>query len=181
MTDQRIAGLDGIRAIAVLLVFASHTNNVANKLQFGTMGVWAFFVLSGFLIVRILHQERLAIEFHRTKFVAAIGNFFKRRTVRIFPIYYLVLGLAALLTLSGPVLNYSGAPWPFYWAYIISPTSIFRYSVLIPAASHISGASQSRNSFTWFQPMEINARQIATPYRAGTSKNSGAAYSEDYF
>src|ERR1700730_472324 len=118
MPEQRIAGLDGIRAIAVLMVFASHTNNIARDLQFGSIGVWAFFVLSGFLIVRILYRQRLQIEAGQTSFGSELGTFYKRRTLRIFPIYYLILGSAALLTLLGPLLNYSGAPWPYYWAYL---------------------------------------------------------------
>jgi peptidoglycan/LPS O-acetylase OafA/YrhL len=118
MPEQRIAGLDGIRAIAVLMVFASHTNNIARDLQFGSIGVRAFFVLSGFLIVRILYRQRLQIEAGRTSVGSELAAFYKRRTLRIFPIYYLILGSAALLTLLGPVLNYSGAPWPYYWAYL---------------------------------------------------------------
>ena len=45
-----IPGLDGLRAIAFLLVFAFHTD----YLQFGWVGVSLFFVLSGFLITGIL-------------------------------------------------------------------------------------------------------------------------------
>jgi peptidoglycan/LPS O-acetylase OafA/YrhL len=118
LAEKRIAGLDGIRAIAVLMVFAHHTNNFAKSLEFGIIGVWAFFVLSGFLIVRILHRQRLQIDEGATTYRAAYWDFLKRRTLRIFPIYYLVLGVCALLTLSGPLLNYSGDAWPFYWAYL---------------------------------------------------------------
>jgi len=45
-----IPGLDGLRAIAFLLVFALHTD----YLQVGWIGVQFFFVLSGFLITGIL-------------------------------------------------------------------------------------------------------------------------------
>ena len=45
-----IPGLDGLRAIAILLVFATHTD----LLEIGWVGVQLFFVLSGFLITGIL-------------------------------------------------------------------------------------------------------------------------------
>ena len=45
-----IAGLDGLRAVAFLIVFFFHTRN----LPFGWLGVQLFFVLSGFLITDIL-------------------------------------------------------------------------------------------------------------------------------
>ena len=45
-----IPGLDGLRAIAILLVFAYHTRFI----EVGWVGVQLFFVLSGFLITGIL-------------------------------------------------------------------------------------------------------------------------------
>ncbi len=116
--ENRILGLDGIRAVAVLMVFAQHTNNLAQSLQAGDFGVWAFFVLSGFLIVRILHAQRLDIEVGRETIASAWLKFFRRRTLRIFPIYYLVLSICAVLTLTGPLLHYSGGQWPYYWSYL---------------------------------------------------------------
>jgi len=115
---QRISGLDGVRAIAVLLVFAHHTNNLARSLEFGTMGVWAFFVLSGFLIIRILHAQRINIETGQDTAVSAWKTFLRRRTLRIFPIYYLVLAICAILTLFGPLRDYSDGQWSYYWSYL---------------------------------------------------------------
>jgi len=114
--ERRIAGLDGVRAIAVLMVFAHHTNNFAKSLEFGTIGVLAFFVLSGFLIVRILHAQRIDIETGQETVASAWLKFFNRRTLRIFPIYYLVLAICAVLTLAGPLRDYSDGQWPFYWS-----------------------------------------------------------------
>jgi peptidoglycan/LPS O-acetylase OafA/YrhL len=151
MPQQRIAGLDGIRAIAVLMVFASHADNVARDLQFGSIGVWAFFVLSGFLIVRILSRQRLEIEAGETNFATELSTFFKRRTLRIFPIYYLVLGCAALSTLLGTVWHYSGAPWPYYWTYM---TNIYIQT---------SGALLGSFSHLWSLAIEEQFYVIAAP------------------
>ncbi|MGX4640646.1 hypothetical protein [Massilia sp. SYSU DXS3249] len=49
---KRIAGFDGVRGLAVLLVFLQH--KVTPQLESGKLGVWAFFMLSGFLITGIL-------------------------------------------------------------------------------------------------------------------------------
>ena len=83
-----IPGLDGLRAIAFLLVFAFHTD----YLQFGWVGVSLFFVLSGFLITGILLDMK--------KTLATKDYFFKfygRRFLRIFPLYYFYLILMTAL------------------------------------------------------------------------------------
>ncbi len=74
-----IPGLDGLRAIAFLLVFALHTN----YLQIGWVGVSLFFVLSGFLITGILLDMKKGLA-SRQYFL----KFYGRRFLRIFPLYY---------------------------------------------------------------------------------------------
>lgn len=84
-----IPGLDGLRAVAFLLVFAFHTD----YLEFGWVGVQFFFVLSGFLITGILLDMK--------KSLSPSGYFIKfygRRFLRIFPLYYFYL-----LLMSGVV------------------------------------------------------------------------------
>jgi peptidoglycan/LPS O-acetylase OafA/YrhL len=79
-----IPGLDGLRAIAFLLVFALHTG----YLEIGWVGVSLFYVLSGFLITGILLDMK--------KSLASKDYFFKfygRRFLRIFPLYYFYLFL----------------------------------------------------------------------------------------
>lgn len=88
--------LDGLRAIAVLLVLWSHvpphTPGYPEWLLWsrllvepGGFGVEIFFVLSGFLITRILIAERAALR--------PVRYFMARRLLRIFPIYYLLLAI----------------------------------------------------------------------------------------
>jgi peptidoglycan/LPS O-acetylase OafA/YrhL len=87
----RIPTLDGIRGIAVLMVMLCHFTNhglpttVVGKLvrrpfEAGWSGVDLFFVLSGFLITGILYDAKSQTHYFR--------NFYVRRTLRIFPLYY---------------------------------------------------------------------------------------------
>jgi peptidoglycan/LPS O-acetylase OafA/YrhL len=92
-----IAGLDGIRAIAFLIVFFFHTRN----LPFGWLGVQLFFVLSGFLITDIL--LRMKEKFPRREFFV---KFYGRRFLRIFPLYYFYIALVVGLMFLYPVLEY---------------------------------------------------------------------------
>lgn len=91
-----IAGLDGLRAIAFLIVFFFHTRN----LPFGWLGVQLFFVLSGFLITDILLRMKEKLP-RRDFFI----KFYGRRFLRIFPLYYLYLILLALLIFALPVIK----------------------------------------------------------------------------
>jgi peptidoglycan/LPS O-acetylase OafA/YrhL len=87
--------LDGLRGIAVLGVMACHT--LYRPFVFGWMGVPLFFALSGFLITGILVRAKDRPDFFR--------RFYKRRALRIFPIYYLFVAVsfAAGLWLAMPV------------------------------------------------------------------------------
>jgi len=98
---QRIAGLDGLRAIAVMMVFVDHRLPGANGHFLGGYGVHIFFVLSGFLIVGGLHRDQVAIARQRLSALSAWTAFMTRRAARIFPAYFLLLAVLILLSLSG--------------------------------------------------------------------------------
>lgn len=91
-----IAGLDGLRAVAFLIVFFFHTRN----LPFGWLGVQLFFVLSGFLITDIL--LRMKEKLPRREFFL---KFYGRRFLRIFPLYYFYLILLAVFIFTLPTLK----------------------------------------------------------------------------
>lgn len=76
--------LNGIRGYAVILVMLSHSN--FQWFKNGTLGVSAFFALSGFLITKLILEEFDA----RGRF--SIKAFYCRRAFRILPTLYVVLG-----------------------------------------------------------------------------------------
>lgn len=101
-TQPRIVPLDGLRGIAILLVIIYHYSDQwyehATRIdlpvvEFGRslwFGVDIFFVLSGFLITGILLNTKTSPRY--------FTSFFGRRTVRIFPLYYLnILALCVIL------------------------------------------------------------------------------------
>jgi len=89
--------LDGIRFLAVGLVLIDHWLAERNVLPLGPLGVTIFFVLSGFLITRILLRSKDELLGESDGLGRYLKTFYMRRTLRIFPVYYLcliVLGLA---------------------------------------------------------------------------------------
>lgn len=106
--------LDGIRAIAVLMVVIHHWFEGPSLLHYGgAMGVGLFFVLSGFLITGILLNQQAdfqsGIKGTKSKILA---TFYIRRTLRIFPIYYLyITGLVVL------GIGSSREIWPWLYGY----------------------------------------------------------------
>ena len=75
-----IKSLDGVRAIAIILVMSFH----AEITHFGWFGVQLFFVLSGFLITGILWNEKQT----DTPLAFKFKKFWVRRSLRIFPLYF---------------------------------------------------------------------------------------------
>ncbi|AOJ77894.1 acyltransferase family protein [Burkholderia ubonensis] len=92
---RHVKGLDGLRAIAVILVFLSHKGHVL-AIDVGRLGVWTFFYISGFLIVGELHRSRHAIERGTLSRCHALSLFLAKRALRIFPVYYLLLASLAI-------------------------------------------------------------------------------------
>jgi peptidoglycan/LPS O-acetylase OafA/YrhL len=112
--------LDAVRAFAVLGVLISH-NWIPQKLpwilaglNWGDLGVRLFFVLSGYLITRILLDCRSLCEARAERGRFLVRQFYARRFLRIFPIYYLTVGV----TLAANV-----QPAREMWLWLISYTS----------------------------------------------------------
>jgi peptidoglycan/LPS O-acetylase OafA/YrhL len=99
LSAPRIAGLDFLRALAVLMVMFSHATE--GQQGMGSLGVNLFFVLSGLLITRLLLDEvRLTGRIH-------LAGFYRRRVARLLPAFYLYLmaGLGILWLRHKPI------PW----------------------------------------------------------------------
>lgn len=114
-----VAALDGLRFFAFISVYAHHAsqNNprVSPFTEYGALGVQIFFVLSGFLIGLILLDLRGRSE---APLGARLKIFYARRAVRIFPLYYLSLGVFALITASGSELLGTLGHLPWNLAYL---------------------------------------------------------------
>ena len=91
--------LDAVRALAVLGVVLWHSVDQAEArwAQFGAEGVRLFFVISGFLITGILVDARRSSERAGVGRGPVLRAFYARRCLRIFPIYYLTLAVAAII------------------------------------------------------------------------------------
>ncbi len=126
---QKIPQLDAVRGIAILLVLIHNTDSFAAlRLEaistYGWMGVDLFFVLSGFLITGILLDSKQSESYFK--------NFYARRCLRIWPLYYSLLIFMFLIV---PHLHPADArniferssPW---WAY---PIFLQNFLVAVPA------------------------------------------------
>jgi len=98
MAKQRIFGLDLMRAVAILLVVFSHITWIVPNAKglipnlmsiAGVYGVEIFFVLSGFLIGRIVYRIYSSEDFGFSK----VFYFWIRRWFRTLPNYYLALAV----------------------------------------------------------------------------------------
>ena len=103
-TDGHLAALDGLRGLAVLIVMASHWSNAGMGLLplslagIGKSGVYLFYVLSAFLLARLmlLRGERLGYSN-----VRMWADYALRRVLRIWPLFVVVLLLSWVLTTQG--------------------------------------------------------------------------------
>jgi peptidoglycan/LPS O-acetylase OafA/YrhL len=124
---QRSAGrfpaLDGMRALAALMIVYFHATGVVPGLTIFTfplglgslwIGVDIFFVLSGFLIghILLLQMQRGGVAFR---------SFYVRRAFRIFPAYYVVLTLNVLVFIHLGVFSpiHFNIPWALWLKFSI--------------------------------------------------------------
>lgn len=124
---RAIPSLDGLRAVSVFAVILDHTRSpVLDRIPFssafrnGHQGVSCFFVISGFLITHLLVKE-----WNRSQEID-LKRFYLRRTLRIFPPFYVFLISVAILHLLGLIpLNGKAflAAATYTWNYASTPGS----------------------------------------------------------
>lgn len=154
---KRIAELDGLRAVAVTLVVIAHAAANASRpfpitmLFSGSIGVLIFFVLSGYLITRLLLRELAASG--RLDLIA----FYWRRAVRILPASYAYLTFIAVLVAAGLAPD---APQRLAFAYL----HLWNYQVLLaPHAAALPGSADLghfwslalEEQFYWVWPIAL--------------------------
>ena len=146
-----------MRALAVIAVFFSHkAPNWAG--DSGHFGVELFFALSGFLIVGILNRERLAIEAKRKSVGGALRTFLFRRTLRIFPIYYLTLTVLALLAfLDISTIDWNPVGHIFHIFYLSNVWIDFIQKSFIGAYSHLWSLSIEEQFYLLAAPLLLFA------------------------
>jgi peptidoglycan/LPS O-acetylase OafA/YrhL len=116
--EKHLPALDGLRGLAVLIVFAFHTLGGAHStnplvrffgysIQGGWSGVTLFFILSGFLITGILFDSKGNDYWLR--------NFYIRRVLRIFPLYYATI----LIVLIGFIVAHKAA-YGFFHTWVLA-------------------------------------------------------------
>ncbi len=123
-----VKGLDTLRTLAVFFVIVDHwgpyypEHSIKQYIKIalvedGGFGVNLFFVLSGFLITSILLAEKIKNTEGRN--LQIIKNFFVRRTLRIFPIYYLFIFICL-------ITQYHDVPSRI-WYYLTYTSNILSY------------------------------------------------------
>lgn len=126
--SKHLPVLDGVRGLAILMVLLFHfvgnahptdpiERVIVRVTNYGSYGVELFFVLSGFLITGILYDSAHKQHYFR--------NFYIRRVLRIFPLYYgaliLVFFAAPLIPIfQGPTLDYLSDRQAWAWLYGIN-------------------------------------------------------------
>jgi peptidoglycan/LPS O-acetylase OafA/YrhL len=119
----KIPQLDAVRALAILVVMFHNSGQLQPLFAQGWMGVDLFFVLSGFLITGILVDTRQSEGYFK--------NFYARRCLRIWPLYYSILllmfvAVPLLRPVQGHTILEKSSPW---WAY---PLYLQNFLVAIP-------------------------------------------------
>lgn len=101
---MRLKNIDFLRGIAVLLVLFRHIRLEPVFARIGWVGVDLFFVLSGFLVSNLLF-----LEYRQRNFVRPI-HFLIRRGFKIYPLYYLMIGLLYYALQYDNVENWDNYP-----------------------------------------------------------------------
>lgn len=146
--QQHYDALDGLRGLAVLIVIASHLSLLGFGLVpglplggIGKSGVYLFFVLSAFLLTRLL-LERSPAAFADGRMWAAYAL---RRILRIWPLYLVVLAVTWVMTRAG-------VSW---WPYPLDTSAILRHLALREGYSVLWSIPVEFKFYLWLPLMAL--------------------------
>ena len=105
---QYFVPLDGMRGIAAIPIIFAHMG----WFPAGWLGLQYFFVLSGFLITRILLREK-----EKNNFFPSWKRYFFRRGLRVFPLYFGYLLLLGIIYFLTGVPKEFGEAWPMLFSF----------------------------------------------------------------
>ncbi|HEY0355984.1 MAG TPA: acyltransferase [Flavisolibacter sp.] len=144
--------LDGLRGLACLLVVVYHNFGFINYFFFGWLGLDIFFVLSGFLITDILLNSLGTTNY--------LGNFYIRRVLRIFPLYYLTLIIFLVIIPLFPTfplaLDYFTENQVWLWTYLQNWLFVFYPNTEQDALVHLWSLAVEEQ-FYLFWPLVVMA------------------------
>jgi peptidoglycan/LPS O-acetylase OafA/YrhL len=155
--------LDGLRCLSILMVIGFHCQLTCTRFfHTGQYGVSLFFVISGFLITTLLLREQL------NNGTISLKNFYIRRTLRIFPLYYATLMLyiaLVVLTSHGPERGVFFHNLPFFFTYTNNwfvdkdagehVTFAFAWSLATEEQFYLCWPSIVRFAKRWWVPLAI--------------------------
>lgn len=158
-TQRRMdPALDGLRGLAVLIVLLSHLANAGlpvvpglSLAGTGKSGVYLFFVLSAFLLTRLLLQWPA----EQWRQGARWADYALRRVLRIWPLYLVVLLGSAAITATGV------APW---WPYPMEGERLLRHLLLQEGTSVLWSIPVEFHYYLW---LPLFAAGMAMALRAG--------------
>lgn len=184
---ERLAGLDGIRAISILLVLAFHCSETIGFPSLGPLdifvrnggfGVEMFFVLSGFLITTLLLKEEQRYG------SVSIVSFYARRALRILPpalFYLLVMLLLGFAGLTGVTLeefakaasfarNYLPGTWEtgHFWSLAVEEQFYFVWPfllILIPGSARVPFSITGVLAAPFWRYANLKWQWVDNPFR----------------
>jgi peptidoglycan/LPS O-acetylase OafA/YrhL len=156
-------GLNGIRAIAAIGVMLAHIfgdlgqlglKKMPESLNIASLGVTIFFTLSGFLITFLLLKEKSSSEKNQID----ISNFYVRRILRIWPLYFLYV-IICLITYWFFSIDYDKSML-FYYVFLLANVPLIMESTL-PFIGHLwSVAVEEQFYLFWPWFSKIDAKKI---------------------
>jgi peptidoglycan/LPS O-acetylase OafA/YrhL len=170
--DAHAPALDGVRAIAVLLVMLHHAGlpYTPFPIDLGLLGVRLFFVLSGFLITGILLEGRDARARGEITLGPLARSFYARRALRLVPVYY---GTLLVLVVLDAARVRDDLPWHALYA---TSFLVARENGWIGIASHFWSLSVEELFYLLFPWLVLATPRRALPWICATFLLSGPLF-----